>query len=158
MEFLIVSDSHGRIDRLAQITEACSACPPDRILFLGDGINDCGALSRMSGKEVLAVSGNCDILSPEPPERITQAEDKKILMLHGHTRGVKHGLKRLEYRAKEVGADIVLYGHTHERDCHVSGGVWFFNPGSVGFPSGGGPSFGRLTVKNGIVSFSFGEL
>ena len=158
MDFLIISDSHGRVDRLADIIEACSACPPDKILFLGDGINDVSALSRLSGREVVAVAGNCDILCEEPLERIMGVGNRKIFMLHGHTRGVKHGFGRLEARARQVGADIVLYGHTHERDCRLSDGIWFFNPGSVGFPSHGRPSFGRLTVTDGITDFSYGEL
>lgn len=158
MEILILSDSHGRTDRLLEIMKRCEKYPLDKILFLGDGENDIKAIERKYSIPVLAVAGNCDIMSEDPYERIVGADGKRILMLHGHTRGVKHGLERLEYRAKELGANIVLYGHTHEAYSHSFNGVFYFNPGSVGFPSHGAPSFGRLTIIGDIVSFSHGEL
>ena len=34
-------------------------------------------------------------------------------------------------RPIEHGADIVLYGHTHIKDCHRDGDLWVLNPGSA---------------------------
>ena len=32
-------------------------------------------------------------------------------MCHGHKYGVKYGYNSIYYRGKEIGADIVLFGH-----------------------------------------------
>ena len=36
-------------------------------------------------------------------------------MMHGHTRRVKSGPMAAIYAARECGADILLFGHTHQR-------------------------------------------
>ena len=42
-----------------------------------------------------------------------QVGKNKLFVTHGHAYGVKSGLGRLAERAKTLGADVVLYGHTH---------------------------------------------
>jgi predicted phosphodiesterase len=38
--------------------------------------------------------------------------------------------------AKNMGAQAVLYGHTHIADCHHDGDLWIINPGSCGSSAG----------------------
>ena len=58
--------------------------------------------------------------------------------MHGHTAGVKHGTAALEAIASNRGADIVMYGHTHETDDRFIPGedgkmpLRILNPGSIG--------------------------
>ena len=37
---------------------------------------------------------------------------KKIFITHGDLYGVKYGMTNIYYKGKEVGADIVLFGHS----------------------------------------------
>ncbi|MBO4413652.1 MAG: YfcE family phosphodiesterase [Clostridia bacterium] len=158
MDALIISDTHGSADRVAEILRrACAVSRPDAVFFLGDGLRDLQEAERL-GLKVCAVAGNCDMFSDAPPERVVFFGGKRILLLHGHTRGVKHGTDALLGYALKIGADAALYGHTHVRDLRIENGVTLFNPGSVGFPERGAPSFGTLSVKDGNMLFSFGEL
>ncbi|MCL1877427.1 MAG: metallophosphoesterase family protein, partial [Defluviitaleaceae bacterium] len=61
----------------------------------------------------------------------------KILLVHGHMHGVKMGLDRLAYAAKEAGANAAFYGHTHLPVVTNHGGIFIMNPGSPSFPRGG---------------------
>ena len=158
MDALIISDTHGFSDRVAEILRrACAISRPDAVFFLGDGLRDVREAERI-GLTVYSVSGNCDLYSDAPAERVVFFGGKRLLLLHGHTRGVKHGTDALVGYASSIGADAALYGHTHARDLRTENGVTLFNPGSVGFPERGGPSFGTLSVNNGEMLFSFGEL
>ena len=62
--------------------------------------------------------------------------------------------------AKRQGADIALFGHTHERyeEYLPEYGLWLFNPGALAYPERGEPSFGLLTVTPGGLLFSHGEI
>ncbi len=158
MDALILSDSHGAAERIERILKKVrEVSRPDAVFFLGDGLRDIGA-AELSGIRIYSVAGNCDMFSDEPAERVVFFGGKRILMLHGHTRGVKYGTDALEGFASNLKADAVLYGHTHVRDLRTVNGITYFNPGSVGFPDRGAPSFGTLSVRNGVLLFAFGEL
>ena len=172
MELLIFSDSHGRAENLLA-AEARQVKRPDAILFLGDGARDLSHLS-IHNIPVWAVRGNCDWSSSDladKTERILYLEGHAILLCHGHEWGVKGGLGALIAHAADVGADIVLFGHTHKPTLQViaageqigktklSRPMYLFNPGSIGFDEDGeGCSFGTLTLKGEIVLFSHGRL
>ena len=70
----------------------------------------------------------------------------KVLMCHGHTYGVKMSYMHLELHAKEVGADLALFGHTHKLFYDKHNGLAMMNPGSIGAPLWGCmPSYGIIT-------------
>lgn len=170
MTLLVLSDSHGRPDL---IEEAIRRVRPDGILFAGDGLRD---LTRVEIPCPLwAVSGNCDWLStpliingsalePQTEELVT-VEGIRILLTHGHKYGVKSGPTAAAYRALELGADILVYGHTHVpveyRLPPAEGGteerkpLILFNPGSIGDRDG---SFGTITVRNGVALCGHGKV
>ena len=167
MELLIFSDSHGRAENLLA-AEARQIKRPDAILFLGDGARDLSHLS-IHNIPVWAVRGNCDWMSSDiadKTERLLYLEGHTVLMTHGHEYGVKGGLGALIAHAAEVGADIVLFGHTHvptlqtvavgERigKTTLSRPMYLFNPGSIGYDG----SFGTLTIKEDTVLFGHGSL
>jgi putative phosphoesterase len=105
---------------------------PDMLLFLGDGLGDLAALRE--GYPALpaeAVRGNCDAESDFPEERLLNLAGYRILMLHGHTRGVKLGYDRVLAAALDAGADAALFGHTHRPYHAMKHGVRLLNPGSV---------------------------
>ncbi len=60
-----------------------------------------------------------------------ETEGIKIFACHGHLYSVKTTLARLAKRAKELGCQVALYGHTHEARESVIDGVTLLNPGSL---------------------------
>ena len=144
MKILVLSDSHGDVETMARLTEKHR---PDRVLHLGDHFSDMAELHlRFPELPMEGVRGNCD--RPGSPERLRLTlEGVTILMVHGHTQGVKEDLERLYLTALESGASLALFGHTH-RPLHVrKGAVELLNPGSVG--RGWPPSYAVLTIGEG---------
>lgn len=160
--FLILSDVHGERERLRRILTAQRAV--HGVFFLGDGLSDVLAAFSAEGMPPLyAVRGNCDVGLLGDDELVVSLGGHRILMLHGHTAGVKGGDGGLFALARRHCADIVLYGHTHlrreQRLPGEGGALHLFNPGSIGRPIDGRPSFGTLTVDDGgALLFGFGEL
>ncbi len=154
MKILVFSDSHGRGDRMAEVL---SRDKYDVVLFLGDGSADFDKLASESvgNTRFISVKGNCDFFDGTPEERLIELDGFRVLMLHGHTKNVKHGTSVLEYYAREKEVDLVLYGHTHSRDLRRIEGekpFYIFNPGSIGASSYLAPSFGYVeTVGEQLV-------
>lgn len=176
MTLLILSDSHGRPDRIREVLERTR---PDGLLFAGDGLRDlasCDLPATLGGFSLWAVRGNCDwmtspvvvngsLLEPEDEVLIT-VEGSRILLMHGHTWGVKGGLGRAVARAVRLNADALIFGHTHiplelhlspdrPGDFSVTKPLTVFNPGSLGDR---GASFGTLTIRNNGLLFGHGTL
>jgi putative phosphoesterase len=104
----------------------------------------------MSGKPVWAVRGNCDLTKDVPEALTLVVEGATILLVHGHRQGVKHSLLRLGLYALEEEANLVLFGHTHVPVEELYEGATLYNPGSLGEPRGGKPTFGIVTVDAGV--------
>ena len=127
MRILVLSDSHGCVDPMQQCVELVQ---PQAILHLGDCARDADRLGRLYPRiPLLGVPGNCDYGS--------------------HTRHVKSGPMAAIYAARECGADILLFGHTHQPLVDRSGDFWVMNPGCIG-PS---PrrTYGVITLEDGRV-------
>jgi predicted phosphodiesterase len=60
----------------------------------------------------------------------------KLFMTHGHIHRVKAGLGALVRDARSIGAQAVLFGHTHVAHCEYDDGLWIVNPGSCGYYGG----------------------
>src|SRR5699024_2932195 len=82
------------------------------------------------------VAGNCDLFSYFKDEEIVEINGLRILITHGHLYAVKANLLKLSYRAQEVGAHIVCFGHSHYVHAETIDGTLFVNPGSIRFPRG----------------------
>ena len=149
MRILVFSDSHGRIHNCLRAIE--SAGPIDHILHLGDTSRDTEDLGILCpNTPITYVCGNCDFCAGESTEKVIELGGKKLFLCHGHSRGVKEGLGDLAHAAK--GADLALFGHTHEVFDGEVDGVHLFNPGSISLPASGAPSFGILTIMGGMLS------
>lgn len=145
MTLLVISDTHRNIENAVRLVNRYK---PDYLLHLGDVCDDCDRLSAIFPRLiVLGVIGNNDFPSsyPEyPKERIFTLDGKKIFMCHGHKYRVKLGLFSLSLRAREVEADIVLYGHTHSRYLEQTEEMLIMNPGTIG-------SYGIIEINNGKI-------
>lgn len=143
MKLLVLSDSHGNVDNMVLAVEQTQ---PDMILHLGDGMRDAQKLHDLFPALPLEqVPGNCDYAAFEAPERILCLDDKRVMMCHGHTLGVKGGLIRAMYAAMEQNADLFLFGHTHRSFCETRNGVAMLNPGSIG--DSRYPTYGIVEIK-----------
>lgn len=129
MNVLVISDTHGNIS-LALKAHSLSE-PVDAILHLGDGSADADLMRDVLNIAVVNVAGNCDPGSSAPRERVWECEGKRILLTHGNIYGVKTGLERLEQRARDVGADAVLFGHSHLATHELHSDLLILNPGTL---------------------------
>ena len=148
MKVIVCADSHGAFaaaERLLEQNREAAA-----VIFLGDGAEEwedlCAIYPQMP---FYPVRGNCDWGSFDEPERLLELEGVRILMLHGHTRNVKSSPLAAQYAAREWGADVLLFGHTHCPLVDWDGTLYTMNPGAAGDPRR--PTYGVITMENGKV-------
>ena len=145
MRILVLSDSHGCVEPMEQCVERVQ---PQVILHLGDCVRDAQRLEeRYPQIPLLGVPGNCDYGGLDQPERLTELGGVRILMMHGHTRGVKSSAMNACYAARECGAQILLFGHTHRPLVDWDGTLWVMNPGSIRDRR----TYGVITLEGGKI-------
>lgn len=125
---VIMSDSHGLTDEIMNIKEREKA---DYVFHCGDSELDKKA-KELDG--IYTVEGNCDISGEFPAEQQKTINGLTFLVVHGHLLNVKMSLMNLSYRAEEVMADIICFGHSHIAGTEVIGNRLFLNPGSIRLP------------------------
>lgn len=129
MRFLVMSDTHGEVNHAFSAHSLSGTV--DAVIHLGDGCADAALLRVALEVKVINVSGNCDIGSGVPRELVLECEGKRILLTHGDAYQVKSGFSRLRRRAAETGADVILFGHTHEEMFEDGSGLLLMNPGTL---------------------------
>jgi putative phosphoesterase len=167
MDLLVFSDSHGHA---GEMREVLMRARTDAVFHLGDGVRDAEALP-LGNTPLYAVRGNCDLFEERPEEIVMALGGHVILAVHGHRDYVKSGTGTLIRHAVAVGADVVLFGHTHLAQAeylpagtpYVGGtlphALYLCNPGSIGQNADGkGKSFGRLLLQGKDVLFSIGRV
>ena len=106
----------------------------DMLLHMGDVEGGELYLENTAGCPVYMVAGNCDFYSVLPDDEEVQIGDYKIFMTHGNRYYVSMGTERLKQEAMKRGAQIAMYGHTHQPDIDLDDDVMVVNPGSLSFP------------------------
>ncbi|NKE06351.1 MULTISPECIES: metallophosphoesterase [Mesobacillus] len=157
---LIVSDSHGSTEVLEGI-ENLHGNDVDLMIHCGDS-----ELSESDAAIVnfSSVKGNCDFYGNFPDEEIHAINGVRIFVTHGHLYSVKSTLVNLYYKAKELQADIVCFGHSHLLGAEMVDDVLFINPGSIRLPRGRTEkSYAILELESGkailrIYDFGIGEI
>lgn len=149
MLIAVMSDTHGNCCAIDKAVE--TAKDADVIIHLGDIINDVDKIRQGFKKTVICVPGNCDYNSFEESEKLIELEGVKLLLCHGDRYRVDIGLISLKYRAKEVGARIVLFGHTHRSLIIEEDDIMFMNPGSAALPRDFKKSIGFISISDGLV-------
>ena len=138
MKILVLSDSHSTLRFMRHCIDAVK---PDAIIHLGDHFDDGIAMKEeYPAIPLYQVPGNCDRYRchPSQPEiLIHRICGVNLYMTHGHRHSVKSYLGALLRDARASRVDAVLYGHTHQADCHrEEDGLWVLNPGSSGYFGG----------------------
>lgn len=125
----ILSDSHGDLELAEEAVSRMGGV--DLLLHAGDYYHDALYLGERCGLPVRGVVGNCDRGVNGPQEELLELEGWRIYLTHGHLYGVKGGLLRLHFRARELGARIAVFGHTHVAQQEQVDGITLLNPGSI---------------------------
>ena len=151
----VFSDSHGDHEALDELLERMGFL--DAACFLGDVARDAEhlreRLEAMPNQPPLyAVRGNNDYYSTctLPWDLLIELGGVRIYMTHGHR---LVSLMNLAYKAQECGAQVALFGHTHQALCETVQGVLLLNPGSAGnFCRGGRARASVLEINRGCCS------
>lgn len=117
------------------------------IIHAGDHSSDAVLLQKaFPDIPVEYVRGNCDF-SDAPVERVITAENKKIFVTHGHMYNVKEesNYYTLKQKGKELGADVIVFGHTHIPYNEKLADFRILNPGSIKY----GRTFGVIEIEDG---------
>ena len=130
MRALVFSDSHGRV---RPMLDAVELYQPDVIFHLGDVVRDADRIKAAFPQlPFYQVQGNCDWgQTGYETEGIARLEGKTVFYLHGHTQYVKSGLSHAVAKARSLGADLLLYGHTHRPQEDDFEGLLAVNPGAI---------------------------
>lgn len=147
VRILVISDSHGENGNLRYAIG--QVLPVDLLLHLGDVEGD---LARILGAAppylVRCVRGNMDT-GRYPALLLLSICGHRIFAAHGDRYGVRMSPERISLAAREQGADVVCYGHTHVPVCETGNGILLLNPGSISRPRLGKKSYAVLTLREG---------
>lgn len=145
MLIAIISDTH-RMDRYINLAKELIK-EADILIHLGDNVEDVDILESGFNGKIYAVSGNCDYSNKYPKERIIEINGKRIFFTHGDIYGVKNGLNNIYFKGRELEADIVLFGHTHEAMIEKANNMILMNPGSISLPRLKGRYIGFIDIN-----------
>lgn len=145
MKIIIVSDTHGVKSSLERVMKLHKNA--DVVVHCGDSRGEMEEIKmKYPDKIYHEVRGNCDFGSVLPMYTVFELDGFTYMATHGHAYGVKYGLGELRKAAKELGADVVFYGHTHIPMDEVQDDIRMINPGACG---GWGASFAIVETKDG---------
>lgn len=163
MIVLIVSDSHGYARNVAEAIEITTEKygKIDMLIHCGDLCGDEDCISQFTPATLHLVAGNCDGFCGLNRDDLFSIEGKKVFLTHGDGYMVSTGLEAIKSRAKQLKAEIILFGHTHRPLIVEEDGMIIINPGSLTYPrqEGRKSTFVVLTVdENKNFQFSIDYL
>ena len=150
MRILLISDTHGKIERALEIYQKLrTEAPIDMIVHCGDFYEDAREIGARLGVRVLSVKGNCDGCFDEAEgSAILETEAGDIFVTHGHMQDVNFNMQKLFYTALDNGCVGAFFGHTHRSVNVETGGVTIVNPGSLTKPHDGSTGSFALVVTS----------
>jgi putative phosphoesterase len=154
MKVLVVSDTHGR-DESLEMAVALEQ-PFDYLIHCGDVEGREFFIEALAECPCTIVAGNNDFFSRLPREDEFYIGNKKAFITHGHNYSVSMTKEQILEEGKVRGADIVMFGHTHQPYFEQKDGITLLNPGSLSYPRqiGRKGSYMLLDVKpNGEMNF-----
>ena len=148
MKLIIFSDTHLDTKRMKYAVEQVN---PDVIIHLGDNIDDTSKIREMlPDTPFYLVKGNVDVQTAGDTEKFITVDNVRIFLTHGHEYHVKEGLSRLQKKAIELEADIMLFGHTHGAAIVEEQGITLMNPGQMQYhKERQRASYGIVTIADG---------
>lgn len=150
MKIGVISDTHRYVWVIENAIKKIGDV--DVLVHLGDNVQDVKEIKKYYKGKIINVKGNCDFAVDVPSEKIEVIGDKRVFITHGHRYDVKYDLSRIRYKALEIKADIVLFGHTHVSQIAYEDGIWFVNPGSPAVPRDELYSVAIIEIKDGKIN------
>ncbi len=128
VKVLVISDSHGNLQRLEEIIKKES--PFDYLIHCGDGVGDILHAEIPSDTVIVRVTGNVDLNRGYDIGRIETVviDNRTFIVSHGDLFYVNRNYDLILNKGIELGADAVIFGHTHKK-LYVGGMPSLFNPG-----------------------------
>lgn len=163
MKIGVLSDTHGSLSYLEKALDTLSDC--DILLHLGDvlysgprndlpeGYNPKAVVEVINSLDnITIVKGNCDadvdqmvIKHPiESPFVHKKIDNISVLMDHGY----KLSREDIINKARELGVDILIQGHTHIKELSVDKDIIVLNPGSTTIPKDNTHSVATIEILN----------
>lgn len=161
MKIGVMSDTHGSLLYFDKALDALSEC--DVILHGGDilyhgprndipeGYDPKGVINKINQLDnILITRGNCDadvdqMVINHPIQGsyvMSQFGEVRIIMTHGYTESKDDVVKK----AKSMGADILILGHTHIKELYCDENLIVLNPGSTSIPKDGTHSVAIIDI------------
>lgn len=138
MRVIAVSDSHGCRGLLREaVMQATARGKVDVFVHCGDGVRDVDTIapiltSHNPDVQIYAVRGNCDVSAfAYPATELFEAGGVRMMATHGDLCHVKSGTYALCNKARELGAQVAFFGHTHTPLLQPAAGTYLINPGSL---------------------------
>ncbi len=125
VRIVAVSDNHGLEEPIVRIRQVYSK-EADYFFHLGDS-----EFPKRMLHGYACVRGNNDYYGDLPEYLTIQIDKYKILLCHGHHDMYWRNVAPLVKRAKNMGCQIVFFGHTHMYTEIESDGIILLNPGSI---------------------------
>jgi putative phosphoesterase len=157
MKLIILSDTHIKNGQ-----SLLSSLPEELISMIknSDIVIHAGDFETMecykelcSLSKLVAVRGDTD-----SPELMKLLPERKVVKIEGINIGIIHkgqltseNTDGLRYLAKEMGVDVLVFGHFHHPIAHKTE-VLLLSPGSATLPGIAEPSAIELEIKNGTVN------
>lgn len=164
MKIGIISDTHGSLDDFKNVMARLGDA--EKIIHLGDvlyhgprnpipeGYNPKEMAKILSEDDrFVFIKGNCDAEVDQMVINKPINETESLIVVGDNTFYLHHGHRFTEEEmvenAKEYGANIVLYGHTHKKVLKYVDGILVVNPGSTSLPKDDSKSF--AVYDDGII-------
>jgi uncharacterized protein len=156
MKLGFISDTHGGFENTVKVLELLNGC--SKICHLGDVLyhgprNDIPetynpkkmAEFLKKRTDIVYVRGNCDADVDEMVLEQDLSKKARVITFDNYRFYLVHGYEETEeervQRAKEMGCQVVVSGHTHVKVLKEQDGIILLNPGSTTIPKDGEKSF-----------------
>lgn len=156
MKIVIFSDTHGRQDLMKQIIE--KEKPFEVMVHAGDMEDQVSGVLGYTDYQIRIVAGNCDYGLGYSRELFFDLDRYHVLLIHGNMCGSIHcnpaqSIESLKNYARNKGADILIFGHTHVPKMERDEELLCINPGSLSLPrqENHKPSYAVLKIENGKI-------
>ena len=161
MKIGVMSDTHGSLTYFEKALDVLSDC--DVLIHGGDilyhgprkdipeGYDPKGLISKINSLDnIIIARGNCDadvdqmvINHPiQSPYVMSQFGETRIVTTHGYTDSKEDTINK----AKSMGADILILGHTHVKELYLDENLVVLNPGSTSIPKDGTHSVAIIDI------------
>ena len=155
MKIAFIGDTHHNERAIEVVTKYINSLEIDIVIHLGDCVEDIKLIEKSFKGKIHAVAGNCDFSNIYPKENIININGVKIFFTHGDLYNVKNTMNSIAIKAESIGADVVLFGHTHIPLREEYRNIVFMNPGSIPKPSpwAEGKYIGFIEISNeGVIA------